>query len=423
MKPAIRLSVLAIVSFIGFSSLCFAQTDPDRIDFVTQVKPLLEKHCMRCHGPEVEEGGVRVDRKSYLIDVYIQPGEDPSESDFFELLVTDDEDFRMPPVGEGELTADEITVFRKWIDQGADWPDDVTFNLPAEEPSDDDTLGQGSDPESKDGDQASTAERATKPISVPKKSVPENFWVALWENIGVLHPAIVHFPVAMLIGGALFALFGFRGDSPLGDAAYYCLWLAALSGILASVVGWSYAEYYHRNAATWDDFDFSKTIVQHRWLGILLSVLTLILAFIARSNRRGDPYASGWFWKCGMLVLAGLCGYIGYLGGEMTHRGEVERALKNMGLIDQTVREPVLNPQLEDEDEADALDEQNDDLQNVPDENNSNATDDIPFSDPKSKTDDPDEKADVVEDDPPADGKLIDDPQDKKDQSDDDDSE
>ena len=67
------------------------------------------------------------------------------------------------------------------------------------------------------------------------KDAQANNWKLVSEVTGLTHPLLLHFPVALLLGGALFAVLGFRGESPLADAAYYCLWLGALTSVLAIV--------------------------------------------------------------------------------------------------------------------------------------------------------------------------------------------
>lgn len=311
---AIRL-ILSTALLLTLTCSVFALQD-DEINFVEQIKPIIEKHCLSCHGEEDPEAGMRVDVKDDVIDLYIEPG-DSGASDYYDRLISDDENYVMPPPEEPRLTEEEIALVKAWIDQGADWPDeDLVFLVP---PS---------------VDSADAANEATDTSDDQEET--KDFWVLLWENCGVLHPAVVHFPIALLIGGAFFALFGFRGDSPMGDAAYYCLWLAAVSGIVTCVVGWSYAQPgMHPNGAKWDDFELSKTIVQHRWGGILVTVLSLILAMIATSTRRRDPYASGALWKIGMILTAALCGYVGHLGGDMTHHGEMEKAIERLGIFEQ----------------------------------------------------------------------------------------
>ena len=101
----------------------------NRVDFASQIRPLLRKHCYQCHGREVQEGGVRLDRKK----VAFAGGKNgkvilPKNSKASRLLQlvggTDKRGRRMPPKGEGRaLTKAEVDLLRLWIDQGANWPD------------------------------------------------------------------------------------------------------------------------------------------------------------------------------------------------------------------------------------------------------------------------------------------------------------
>ena len=144
------------------------------------------------------------------------------------------------------------------------------------------------------------------------------------EIVGLLHPVLLHFPVALLIGGAFFAVLGFRGESPLADAAYYCLWLGAWLAILACLSGWYFA--VDKNMGDWQrSFDFNKSIDVHRWGGILVAILAFVLALIACGSRRRDPYGTGAFWKLSLVLLAVLTGFVAHHGGKMTHDGLHEK--------------------------------------------------------------------------------------------------
>ena len=57
------------------------------------------------------------------------PGES-AESYLYQLVSSDDEEERMPPEREPQLTAEQITTIRTWIDTGAAWPDDVELKVP-----------------------------------------------------------------------------------------------------------------------------------------------------------------------------------------------------------------------------------------------------------------------------------------------------
>src|SRR5262245_33005895 len=101
-----------------------------KVDFAGDVLPLFKKNCFSCHGPEHQEGGLRLDNKKRALDggdsgVEFVAGKS-GESRLVRLLAGIDEDFgQMPPKGKGTLLkAGEIGIVRAWIDQGAIWPDD-----------------------------------------------------------------------------------------------------------------------------------------------------------------------------------------------------------------------------------------------------------------------------------------------------------
>lgn len=98
------------------------------VDFVSEVYPVLQAACIRCHGAEKAKGGLRLDAWEYAHKggdegPAIIPGK-PEESPFFQRLVTSDEDERMPR-GADALSATRIAAIRAWIIAGARWPDDA----------------------------------------------------------------------------------------------------------------------------------------------------------------------------------------------------------------------------------------------------------------------------------------------------------
>jgi hypothetical protein len=98
------------------------------VDFVREVRPIFEKHCTECHGEKKQKSGLRLDVKVAALKGGDHHGPDivpgnAKESPLMRLLRTDDEDEVMPP--EGKISAAEIEVIGRWIDEGAEWPEGV----------------------------------------------------------------------------------------------------------------------------------------------------------------------------------------------------------------------------------------------------------------------------------------------------------
>lgn len=103
------------------------------VDFATQLKPLLDQHCIECHGETKKKGRLRLDQWTERIaggkNAVIVPGK-PDDSDLLRrmLLPPDHEDF-MPPE-KPPLPAEQIDLFRRFIAQGAAWPKPSTPPAP-----------------------------------------------------------------------------------------------------------------------------------------------------------------------------------------------------------------------------------------------------------------------------------------------------
>lgn len=100
-----------------------------RVDFESEVEPILSRHCHRCHGPQRQENELRLDRREAarrggLSGLPLLT--EPEESELYRRLVADDPEVRMPR-GRGGLTTEEIAVVERWLEQGASWPEPGRF--------------------------------------------------------------------------------------------------------------------------------------------------------------------------------------------------------------------------------------------------------------------------------------------------------
>jgi hypothetical protein len=102
----------------------------ERVDYVKQIKPILAARCYACHSALRKKSGLRLDTAAELIaggdaGPAVVPGKS-ADSNLVSML-TGESGSRMPPEDEGAaLTPEQINLFKRWIDEGA--------NAPAEKP-------------------------------------------------------------------------------------------------------------------------------------------------------------------------------------------------------------------------------------------------------------------------------------------------
>ena len=103
---------------------------PKEISFAEHVQPVLELNCVACHYDGKVKGDLRLDsfEHAFAADHVIVPGE-PLDSDLWVLctLPQDDEMF-MPPEGNDPLSPSDLFLLRRWIEEGADWPEDAKLS-------------------------------------------------------------------------------------------------------------------------------------------------------------------------------------------------------------------------------------------------------------------------------------------------------
>ncbi len=126
MKKLFSVRLLLILSFLAFASLVVWMIFPEEeIDYNAQVKPILNKHCISCHGGVKQSGGFSLlfEEEAKGNTNSEKPAIIPGEADASEMikrLLSNDPEERMPYEKE-PLTKDEISILSQWIDQGAKW--------------------------------------------------------------------------------------------------------------------------------------------------------------------------------------------------------------------------------------------------------------------------------------------------------------
>ena len=133
MRAAFGILFLAgiVVASVGRASL----QSPADVDFSREVQPILAERCVGCHGPTRQENGYRVDRRADAFRGPLRPTIVPGSSEgsvFYQRISGTRRGQQMPPTGP--LSSTEIETLRRWIDEGARWPDALASDVPVAPP-------------------------------------------------------------------------------------------------------------------------------------------------------------------------------------------------------------------------------------------------------------------------------------------------
>ena len=125
------LFTLALAVASRTSSTLRAQESPrptagGKVNFATQIQPILKNSCYECHGPQKQKGKLRLDSRELALQgggsgPAIVPGKSKESYLVKRILGEGDED-RMP-IKHDPLSNEQIALVKSWIDQGANWPD------------------------------------------------------------------------------------------------------------------------------------------------------------------------------------------------------------------------------------------------------------------------------------------------------------
>ena len=130
-----RSRFLPLCLFLS-AGLMSAQTPTSgKVDFATDVQPILRANCIECHGPDKQRAGMRIDRRSSVLKAFsrrVVPGNSANSMIYHRLIG----EFGQPMPPDGSLKSDQIAIIKSWIDQGAEWPDALAneIDLPPPNP-------------------------------------------------------------------------------------------------------------------------------------------------------------------------------------------------------------------------------------------------------------------------------------------------
>ena len=125
---------VALVVTLSACVMDLTRLKNDPVDFVRQVKPILEASCLECHQHQYEFAGLNLETKERAMKggrsgPVIVPGA-PHQSLLYKvLLLGHDSHVAMPPTPE-RLDREHEQTLHDWIQQGATWPEGVRLTPP-----------------------------------------------------------------------------------------------------------------------------------------------------------------------------------------------------------------------------------------------------------------------------------------------------
>ncbi|MFO1501363.1 MAG: DUF1549 domain-containing protein [Verrucomicrobiota bacterium] len=112
------------------------------VDYNRDIRPVLSDACYACHGPDHDKrkAGLRLDRREDALKALksgafaIVPGE-PARSELVHRISATDPDEIMPPGKSGKkLSAAQIDLIRRWVQEGAKWTGHWAYQKPETPP-------------------------------------------------------------------------------------------------------------------------------------------------------------------------------------------------------------------------------------------------------------------------------------------------
>ena len=132
------LCVCLTVSTVA-SAWQLSADEPQKVEFISAIKPLLSDRCFHCHGPDrnsedAKENDLRPDIRDEVVQHAFEPG-NSAKSKILRRIMSDDPDEMMPPPRSTKprLTKEQVSIFKRRIDEGAEYSEHWWF-IPLERP-------------------------------------------------------------------------------------------------------------------------------------------------------------------------------------------------------------------------------------------------------------------------------------------------
>jgi len=134
------------------------------------------------------------------------------------------------------------------------------------------------------------------------------------EGLGVYHPLLVHFPIALILAAALaqaFNLAGMRVSN--ADTVRFLVWAGAVGGLAAGLLGWAHAGPMASDEA--------GIMLAHRWIGSSLTLGLFGVVAAVEWHRKSSSSGSALVLNLSLFTAAAAVAINGFLGGSLAHGG------------------------------------------------------------------------------------------------------
>jgi uncharacterized membrane protein len=130
--------------------------------------------------------------------------------------------------------------------------------------------------------------------------------------LGAWHPAVVHFPVALLLTVAFLELVAFVRRRPIYTASNKLLLaLAAISALISAPLGWA--------DAGWPTAQDEWFLIAHRWLGTAIPFVMVLLWRLKAPAEQAAAKPSPPLYEALLVFTVLMILAQAYLGGDITH--------------------------------------------------------------------------------------------------------
>jgi len=109
MIARVRVIAIAFAAASAISTVCVSAEPSDAPDFKRDVLPILQSHCVRCHGPKKQESRIRLDNLS--TDLLNNRAAAENWHEVLNVLNAGE----MPPKDEKPLSAEEREILTRWV--------------------------------------------------------------------------------------------------------------------------------------------------------------------------------------------------------------------------------------------------------------------------------------------------------------------